>query len=56
LSGSNEHDALGFEALLYVVLFVTVLGRLTLRWRRTHRSNGSSLRRSMCAARSPCCA
>jgi signal transduction histidine kinase len=27
--------ALGLEALLYVVLFVIVLGRLTLRWRRT---------------------
>jgi signal transduction histidine kinase len=29
--------ALGFEAVLYVVLFVIVLVRLTLRWRRTGR-------------------
>jgi signal transduction histidine kinase len=35
--GDLASVALGFEALLYAVLFVIVLVRLTLRWRRTGR-------------------
>jgi signal transduction histidine kinase len=35
-NGDLASVALGFEALLYVVLFLIVLVRLTLRWRRTN--------------------
>ena len=43
------------QALLYVALFVIVLVRLTLRWRRTARWNGCSSRRSTRAGCSPSC-